>query len=183
MQMVKQKGFTLVELLIVVVILGLLSAIMLPKYWEIARQARIATLEGFVSNMRSAIAIVRTKALAEGLRVASSNPGGGGSQDIYLVQVEGLQTEVDWRNLCPESDPERGDALGNNVISMLDYIYLQPNKNTPLNEKDKNIKTLVNNRYTFIGFDIRESGPGGCYVKYDSFGDPMCTIDMVFDDC
>ena len=174
----KQLGFTFIELVIVVVILGILSALLIPRYWEVARQARIASLEGVVGAMRSAVNIARTNALSQGIRPAGSNPspGSGGSQPNYVIQMEGFRSEVDWRNLCPESRAEDEDA-----VSMLDYISLQLTNDIT---NDGDLKTSFDNQYTWVGYDIITNGdPGGCYVVYDSFGDPSCTIDLIIDDC
>ena len=51
------EGFTLIELVIVIVILGILAAVAIPKYEDMQEQARSATLKGQVGSIRSAIAI------------------------------------------------------------------------------------------------------------------------------
>lgn len=58
--MVRHKsegGFTLIELVIVIVILGILAAVAIPKYEDMREQARVATLKGQLGSIRSAIAI------------------------------------------------------------------------------------------------------------------------------
>jgi prepilin-type N-terminal cleavage/methylation domain-containing protein len=52
-----QSGFTLIELVIVIVILGILAAVAIPKYEDMREQARVATLKGELGSIRSAIAI------------------------------------------------------------------------------------------------------------------------------
>jgi MSHA pilin protein MshA len=136
-------------------------------------------LDGVVAAMRSSIGITRAKALSQGIRVNPSNPGGGTAQNINVVDMEGFSVEVDWRNLCPESRSEI-----NEVRSMLDFILMEENTwNTATSVFDGELYNLTDNQYTYVGYDIRESGPGGCYVRYDSFGDPMCTVDLIITDC
>ena len=52
-----ESGFTLIELVIVIVILGILAAVAIPKYEDMREQARVATMKGQLGAIRSAIAI------------------------------------------------------------------------------------------------------------------------------
>lgn len=72
-----QRGFTLIELVMVIVILGVLSAFALPRFANLSSDAKVATLEHIKGAMRSTISIIRSKAYVQGLTVADSNPGGG----------------------------------------------------------------------------------------------------------
>ena len=52
-----ESGFTLIELVIVIVILGILASVAIPKYEDMREQARVATLKGQLGSIRSSIAI------------------------------------------------------------------------------------------------------------------------------
>jgi general secretion pathway protein G len=54
-----QKGFTLVELLIVVIILAILAAIVVPQFASSTDDAKLSSLDSTLSNMRSAIDLYR----------------------------------------------------------------------------------------------------------------------------
>ncbi|MFQ3232194.1 type II secretion system protein [Reinekea sp.] len=64
--MKKQQGFTLIELIMVIVILGILSAFALPRFANLGDQAEEAVIEGVRAAAQSASAISHAAWLASG---------------------------------------------------------------------------------------------------------------------
>lgn len=60
----QQSGFTLIELVLVIVILGILAATALPRFSDLSTQARVAALNGMAGNIRGASAIAHSTQLA-----------------------------------------------------------------------------------------------------------------------
>ncbi len=60
-----RKGITLVELVIVIVIMGILASVAIPKYVDMRTEAREAAVRGSLGNIRAALAIQYAKAAVQ----------------------------------------------------------------------------------------------------------------------
>lgn len=53
--MFKRKGFTLIELVMIIVILGILAAVAIPRYFDLAGEARESAEAGVVAGVRGGL--------------------------------------------------------------------------------------------------------------------------------
>ena len=65
MRNVRNKGFTLIELVIVIVILGILAAFAIPKFIDMSVKAEDATCKANLAHLRSGIAINRANSIVQ----------------------------------------------------------------------------------------------------------------------
>jgi MSHA pilin protein MshA len=57
------KGFTLIELVLVIVVLGILATIAAPKFIDLSSDARKSVMQGLKGSLDSAIALAHAKAI------------------------------------------------------------------------------------------------------------------------
>lgn len=65
MNMNKQQGFSMIELIMVIVTMSILAAVALPKFTDVQTNARIATLKSAVGAVNAAIGIAHSQAIID----------------------------------------------------------------------------------------------------------------------
>lgn len=124
-----QQGFTLIELIMVIVILGILSAFALPRFADFSSNARTATLEQLGGILQTGASLVYAQAYIQGItdtRGQWIDIDSDGSNDIRLHAgypgvmnsctqfVSGLEhwIESDIPTSCTSNSAGEGDWYG-----------------------------------------------------------------------
>lgn len=94
----RRRGFTLIELVVVICILGILAVVGLPKYVAMTKAAERASVESVIASVGTAVNLAATKLVVSGLPVTAHNPF-----DDMAIQPQnyvGAFADVDLTN-CP----------------------------------------------------------------------------------
>ncbi len=75
--MKKQSGFTLIELVIVIIILGILAATAVPKFVDLQGDARQAAMKGLKGALEGAATLTYSKAAIDGNEKVDSGTANG----------------------------------------------------------------------------------------------------------
>lgn len=83
-----KKGFTLVELIIVIVVIGILAGMATPKFIGVARDAKVAGLQNDIDTLRSVAAVLETKRGLDGSNIQTPY----GAEDADADNTNGFTT-------------------------------------------------------------------------------------------
>jgi MSHA pilin protein MshA len=90
--MARQSGFTLIELVIVIVLLGILSAFALPRYADLKTNAQVSALRGIEGTMNASMRLVFTQQALAGEIDALNDP----ATNNYGITIDGNFVQTDF---------------------------------------------------------------------------------------
>ena len=124
-----KNGFTLIELIMVMIILGVLAAVAIPRYLDTIENAEQASEDAVISNIRGALENHAIhKLLDSGRRIWPDNPFDALSEQPQTYTEDGTWADTDQEWTFVDGDPA--------------YITHQRSDNTRFKwEYDKGINT------------------------------------------
>ena len=102
----KQNGFTLIELIMVMIILGVLAAVAIPRYLDTIENAEQASEDAVISNIRGALENHAIhKLLDSGRRIWPDNPFDALSEQPQTYTQDGTWADSDQEWTFVDGDP------------------------------------------------------------------------------
>jgi len=116
-----QKGFTLIELVMVIVILGILAAVAIPKFADLTSRAETSAEEGIIGGLRSALSVYASDQVSSGAAQSLWYPKNpfDAVQD-YPTSLDTLvQTKPDFAGTPADRNIWRADGAPNEAVTVI----------------------------------------------------------------
>ena len=150
-------GFTLIELVLVIIILGILAVVAAPKFINISGAARASVVQNIYGSIKESVKMTRVKGIINGM---TENGG-----EIFASPIG----DYDFFNGYPETKSEATNPhlfflqltmdLGHEISNI-------SNNSTRKIDYDSGLHSYENNKVSRVGYGTGNLRKSSCYVEY-----------------
>lgn len=170
----QQKGFTLIELIIVIVVLGILAVTAAPQFFNFAKDARVATLEGIKGSIKGANQMVYGRASIKGATLGASSD----------VAVRGTTTVNTFNGYVQAADLQK-------ILDAADFTFIEKTEadyddsTTAGTPTTPGVYYVISSDITLAAQDAASVEAAACYLSYTDSdeADAEPEIDIVDTGC
>ncbi|MGS0692194.1 type II secretion system protein [Shewanella sp. 0m-4] len=90
----QKSGFTLIELVVVIVILGLLAVTAAPRFIDLQSDARISSLKGLKAEMHGVMNVLYSKSVLQGLQNKPPEDKDDATDDENVIIIDGQKIHL-----------------------------------------------------------------------------------------
>ncbi|WP_318489637.1 type II secretion system protein [Photobacterium leiognathi] len=122
----KQVGFTLIELVIVITILGIVTVTAAPKFLNISSDARVAVLNGIAGSIKTINTIVNTKAIIQAVPDTGDDKNRTIATNLGPV-ILGINIQKVWLRMAKDWELQSSLSLKGTILISLMKIRVMRN--------------------------------------------------------
>ncbi|MDO6642150.1 prepilin-type N-terminal cleavage/methylation domain-containing protein [Shewanella sp. 5_MG-2023] len=152
---IKHNGFTLIELVVVIIILGILAVIAAPKFIDLGTDAKVAVIKGAFGSMKDALRLVHMKAQIDG----------------KLEDNVNLETQYGSYQMYRGYPETKSEATNPNLYFIETFVDVGSptdviKNNTSRTATYGDLHSYEDNGFSRIGYGTGNLLAGQCYVEY-----------------
>ncbi|MCS6128528.1 type II secretion system protein [Shewanella baltica] len=149
------QGFTLIELVVVIIILGILAVIAAPKFMNLQRDAKVNAVKGYLGQMQDMTKMLHMKA-----QIVNTT-----GDDVTIATQYG---DYQFYAGFPET---KSESTSPNLYFLETFMDLGvPKQQTKDNTKRQadygDIQAFEDNDYSRLGYGTGDLTAGQCYAEY-----------------
>lgn len=159
-----QSGFTLVELIVVIIILAILGAVALPKFIDVTEKAQISAVKGAGGGLGAGVALFHAQWVANGHTAAEINVdgfGGAGASFTVDANESGWPVGTEFADAAAATNPTITTTMCTNIWNGV--MQGPPTIDTAAANKPDYVVTVSSPTctYTYHGGQVTAPQPDG----------------------
>lgn len=158
--MKRQQGFTLIELVVVIIILGILAVMAAPKFINLQGDARVSTLNGLRASIQTANSLIHSKAVLAGLERTSAS---------RLIDIAGTTATTDDISIMYGYMDAASTNYSRALEASIDVVFADITSGVVSSTKNEDWVLWLDMTTTPFSIKFWQNGaPATCFITYQT---------------